>query len=78
MPGIMDAAARGLIATILVNDCNFSRSALARGEDSSFSLILLPLLTLFNDHSLFCEETRCIYAGLRLQKSHTRTKNVVV
>lgn len=61
----------GLIATILVNDCNSSRSVMARGEDTSLSLILRPLLTLLNDHSLFWGEMRCIYAGLRRQKWHT-------
>lgn len=60
-----------LIAAILVNDCNSSRSANATGEDSSFSLILSLLLRLLNDHSLFSGEMRCICAGLRLFKWHT-------
>lgn len=60
-----------LIAAILVNDCNSSRSAIAMGEDSSFSLILSLLLTLLNDRSLFSGEMRCICAGLRLFKWHT-------
>lgn len=51
-----------LIAAILVNDCNSSRSAISTGDDISFSLILSLLLMLLNDHSLFCGEMRCICA----------------